>query len=349
MSSTVITNYDHCLRFQVKEKRISLVDADAAEVVADNHGNICVQIKFDEQWDGVAKTARFIYNGMYKDVVLNSDDECICPSEVIKKGRFSLGVYGANLKTTTPIVISVAASILSESGAELPSDPTPGQYEQIMQLYAATTEAADEATKACWEAIEAVEAASKQLVDTKEELEQGGFITGLKETNEGNIFRVWSGTQEKYDSLEEKPKNTLCLIEDDDTLERLEEENAKKGIALLDNSTGIITDGSEIKNISDYLLVKVSIFDEVPKTSPHHDVLCTVTEVKDEDGQTYFQIAGSLTEYAFEGLRTTCIYIEVKNGAIIWLNCYDAIVPQYDSGKPFDIAGQAIKEIVGIC
>lgn len=214
-----IENYDHCLHFQVLDKVISFLDGAAAEVVADNHGNICISIEFDEQWDGVGKTARFIYNGQWKDVPLNTDGECICPSEVVKKGRFSLGVYGAELKTTTPIVVNVKASILSDCEGELPEDPTPGEYQQIMNLYAATCEAADEATQACAEAIEVAQAAAKQLNDTKTELEDGGYIESLKEQNEGKKFKIWTGTMAQYEALEEIDPECLYMIEDDTSLE----------------------------------------------------------------------------------------------------------------------------------
>lgn len=210
-----IMNYDHCLRFQVLDKRISFVDAQSAEVVADNRGNICIHIEFDEQWDGCGKTARFIYNGMWIDCPLNADNECICPSEVLKKGRFSLGVYGAELKTTTPIVVTVAASILSESGEELPADPTPGQYEQIITLYSAAITAADEATQAAWEAIENVNGAIKALNDAKKELEEQGFIEGIKETNNGAVLRFWAGSSEEYDAVGKHLNNTFCVVTDD--------------------------------------------------------------------------------------------------------------------------------------
>lgn len=218
-----VENFDHYLRLQVIDKRLSLVDVDAAEIVSDNRGNVCVHIEFDEHWDGVGKTARFIYNGMWIDAVLNAKNECVCPSEVVKKGRFFVGVYGGELKTTTPLAVSVAASILSESGEELPADPTPGQYEQIMKVYADTTRAADEATEAVWSAVNAANDATKALNDAKDELENGGFITSIKEKNKGTNLSFWVGTTEEYEALMDKPSNCYVIITDDDTLQRLEQ------------------------------------------------------------------------------------------------------------------------------
>lgn len=231
-----IQNYDHCLRFQVVDKIITPLDTKALEVVADNFDNICVKVVFDDQWVGVGKTARFIYNGEWKDVPLDADDECICPSEVLKKGRFYVGVYGAELKTSTPIAVTVLASILSDSGEELPDDPTPGVYDQIMTIMAATSEAADDATKAAWDAVNAASEAAEALNDAKQELEKGGFITGIKEKHKGLILGFWVGSTEEYEALGDKPKDCYVILTDDKTVQ-----------VLRDRMTLIETDQAENK------------------------------------------------------------------------------------------------------
>lgn len=129
--------------------------------------------------------------------------------------------------TTTTFTLLVEKA--AYGGSDVTNDP---QYDVLVSLLETCQEAsvaAEEALEksneanskydACVEATENANAASEELENIKEELAEGGFITGLKETNEGDIFRIWSGTQEKYDSLEEKPENTLCLIEDDNTLD----------------------------------------------------------------------------------------------------------------------------------
>lgn len=239
----MIQNYDHCLRFQVIDKRISFIDDSAAEIVADNHGNICIHIEFDEQWDGVGKVARFIFNGKWTDVVLDADGDCYCPSEVVKKGRFSLGVYGAELKTTTPIVVTVLPSILSDSGEELPKDPTPGIYEQILDQYAVTVEAADNATQAAWNAVNEVAAAVDALNRAKRELEEGGFITSLKEHNRGYNFKIWLGTEEEYEEIKDTiGDNVLCLTTDGTSKADLIEEMASRDSAVIDSFNDSIND-----------------------------------------------------------------------------------------------------------
>lgn len=198
-----------------------LIDEITAEVVADNRNCICCKFVCDEQWEDVSKVARFIYNGEYKDVVLDADCMCICPSEVVKKGRFSVGLYGADLKATTPLVVSVLDSILSDSGSELPDDPTPDVYTQVLQITADATQAADEATLACWEAVDTSNKAIEALNAAKLELEENGFVTTIKEKHKGTKLGFWVGTQEEYDLLPNKPANCFVIISDDNTMSEL--------------------------------------------------------------------------------------------------------------------------------
>lgn len=85
---------------------------------------------FDDEWKGKTKTARFINNGIYKDIILDENDSCYIPLEVMKAGNMNVGVYAGNLATSTPAKVKITASILEEHG--LPADPTPDVYAQIM-------------------------------------------------------------------------------------------------------------------------------------------------------------------------------------------------------------------------
>ena len=215
----MIYNYDQCLRFSIDDKKISLVEELAVEVVADNRNNICCKFECDEQWDGVAKVARFIYNGQWKDVVLDVDCMCYVPSEVIKEGRFSVGLYGDNLKASTPLVVTVLASILSENDGELPDAPTNDVYTQILTLTSEANAKADAATEAAWAAVNASTEAIKALNKAKEEMEEAGFVNTLKEKHKGVKLGFWIGTQAEYDALENKPTDCYVIIEDDATLD----------------------------------------------------------------------------------------------------------------------------------
>lgn len=96
-------------------------------------GNSDYQIKFafDDEWKAHSvKTARFVYNGQYTDVVFDGD---ICPVPVISDATVcAVGVYAGNLHTTTPALVTCDKSILCGGG--LPADPSPDVYAQIMEL-----------------------------------------------------------------------------------------------------------------------------------------------------------------------------------------------------------------------
>lgn len=96
-------------------------------------GNSDYQIafNFDEEWSAYeTKTARFIWNGRFADVVFVGD---VCDVPVISNARWcSVGVFAGDLRTTTPALIACDKSILCGEG--VPADPTPDVYAQIMEL-----------------------------------------------------------------------------------------------------------------------------------------------------------------------------------------------------------------------
>ena len=98
-------------------------------------GNSDYQIKFtfDSEWDGfVTKTARFIWNGEYVDVVFTGD---VCTAPIITgTDKVSVGVYAGNLSTTTPAVIEAERSILCEDGLPNKPDDADDYYAKIVKL-----------------------------------------------------------------------------------------------------------------------------------------------------------------------------------------------------------------------
>lgn len=95
-----------------------------------------VSFDFDAEWGAYGvKTARFVHNGTYTDVVFTGNQ---CAMPVIHKayGIF-VGVYAGNLRTTTPAHIPSAASILSAEGT--PAEPPDDVYAQLMELLSSAT------------------------------------------------------------------------------------------------------------------------------------------------------------------------------------------------------------------
>lgn len=78
-----------------------------------------IQFAFDSEWDAHAqKTARFIWNGEYKDVEFSGDT---CPVPILRNtGIVEVGVYAGNLTTTTSAIIPTLRSVLC--GGEQPTE-----------------------------------------------------------------------------------------------------------------------------------------------------------------------------------------------------------------------------------
>ena len=107
--------------------------AKVAEPVTIICGNTDYEIRFafDEEWvDQKVKTARFIYNNKYIDVVFEGE-QCKMPKVINATGVF-IGVFAGDLHTTTPAFILCEKSILCRGGT--PAEPVPDVYAQIMEL-----------------------------------------------------------------------------------------------------------------------------------------------------------------------------------------------------------------------
>lgn len=118
--------------FYIKNKIIQLDKNSLKEKIIGDNTEYVANFIFDEEWNGKVKTARFINNGIYKDVILDDNNSCNFPIEVMKSGVVEVGVYAGELKTTTATCVVITPSILEKYG--LPADPTPSVYVQILEL-----------------------------------------------------------------------------------------------------------------------------------------------------------------------------------------------------------------------
>lgn len=110
--------------------------------ISDSVGFEKIRFNFPDGWNGYTKKAMFKCDETTVNVFLNADDtvctgqdECLVPNEVIKAPQFTvsvLGVKGDSRATTGEAVIKV-----SESGytkGDFPDNPTPTEYEQLVNL-----------------------------------------------------------------------------------------------------------------------------------------------------------------------------------------------------------------------
>ena len=116
------------MKFEIKNRIIKL--CEKCITIGDNSDYIAEFI-FDEEWNGVTKTARFIScNGDYVDQLIK-DDKCDIPCDVLKCGYVRIGVYSSQM-TTTYCEVYVKESIKEKNGHVV--EPTPTVYEQLTKL-----------------------------------------------------------------------------------------------------------------------------------------------------------------------------------------------------------------------
>lgn len=91
---------------------------------------------FNECWDGFARTAVFKAGNKSISVILNSENVCMIPYEVLEKDKVDLyiGVYGTKGEDIVlPTIWAFATKIvLGVDIGEAPTPPTPDIWEQIL-------------------------------------------------------------------------------------------------------------------------------------------------------------------------------------------------------------------------
>ena len=112
------------MQFSIRERVISQVDD---QLIGDN-ADYTATFDFDEEWAGKVKTARFIHNGRYADVMLEGSS-CTIPVEVLKHGFVNVGVFTSEM-TTTFCEVYVRESIKEKDGSPVP--PSYDVYAQII-------------------------------------------------------------------------------------------------------------------------------------------------------------------------------------------------------------------------
>lgn len=106
------------------------------ELIPDSDGNYFATFEFDDAWNGLSSTARFICeHGTYYSLI-NSDNRCIIPLEVIGCGGLVHTVvfadsHGESLVTTDPICTRVIRSIITDSRRSV-VDQNPAIYTDIL-------------------------------------------------------------------------------------------------------------------------------------------------------------------------------------------------------------------------
>ena len=117
------------LHIAIKDKVATYSQRDGFIVCGNS--DYVIEFTFDGEWDGYnTKTARFISNGSYEDVVFTGNTVAV--PVMRNTTSVSVGVFSGDLKTSTPAVIPCEKSILCSNGT--PSAPTESVYNQIIEL-----------------------------------------------------------------------------------------------------------------------------------------------------------------------------------------------------------------------
>ena len=117
------------LHITVSNKVAEYAKRDGTIVCGNSDYNIV--FAFDSEWDAhPVRTARFIWNNKYVDVVFTGNTVAV--PVVSDTTTLEVGVYAGTLATTTPAEIACARSILCGGG--VPTTPAPDVYTQILAL-----------------------------------------------------------------------------------------------------------------------------------------------------------------------------------------------------------------------
>lgn len=116
------------IKFQVSNQIIKRTDTN--RVVADSRNYLYAAFSFSEEWQGV-KTAIFKNGDVVKHAIL-SNDECLVPWEVIKKGKLRVSVFCGDLITADEDIVYISQSGYEDGGE--PEEPTPDVYQQLIDM-----------------------------------------------------------------------------------------------------------------------------------------------------------------------------------------------------------------------
>ena len=119
------------LLFKVTEQIIEHLTTEK-KVVANSKNYLKCKFEFSEEWQGVTKTAIFTAaTGKAFEYILEND-ACVIPYEVIDYPHFTVSVFGGDLITVNSVSVNVLKSGYKEG--EIPKNPTPDVYSQILQM-----------------------------------------------------------------------------------------------------------------------------------------------------------------------------------------------------------------------
>lgn len=144
--------------------KIATAPRDALYVCGNS--DYTINFTFDEEWEDFnEKTARFVFNGQYVDMIFSGN---VCPVPVISNTyAFEVGVYAGNLSTTTKAYVPATKSVLC--GGDVPAEP--------VSVYVPASELEKKADKEY-----VAELIAEQSREVNEPIEGMDTVIGISET-----------------------------------------------------------------------------------------------------------------------------------------------------------------------
>lgn len=141
-----------------------------------------------------------------------------------------------------------------------------------------------------------------------------GFITTLKEINEGEGIKLWIGTMAEYEALETKQDNVLYLFSDDPTVEDIEaaittlQTNLNSSITLLEEQ--IDTSMQDVNDRLDELGFKEGVASFSYTGNPTSETKVYVNSLTKEGKRTFFNFECRVVAPAEDEFNCD-VYIEI--------------------------------------
>lgn len=107
-----------------------MLSTEERQIYISDNTDYKVKFECDEEWVGKTKTARFICKNVYKDMILDTSNECVIPLEVLKPGMLKIGLFSAEY-STSELTVNVIPSIRAIMGKPL-DYITEDLYRQIL-------------------------------------------------------------------------------------------------------------------------------------------------------------------------------------------------------------------------
>ena len=204
--------------------------------VADTQNIYTASFTFDEEWEGFAKTVIFQNGNLIHFAILNEENKCTIPADVIKSGYLNIGIQG---NKENQIITTKKADRINvyEAGGSMNMIPEPfeqSEFDRLMDELANTRAFVSEQTETINQAVEDLNNAETRLQqaittagESKTALEIATGNANIAANNlENNIAAANTaqttlseatttavGTQETLETANQAAEDNLALLE----------------------------------------------------------------------------------------------------------------------------------------